>query len=55
MKVINGIVDGYFDYLEEKGLIDIGDYVVFREIFEYVDKKVFGVIDKVFENMKKVI
>lgn len=55
MNVINGLIDGYFDFLEEKGLMNIGDYVVFRDMFEYVDKRVFEVIDKVFVNMKKVI
>lgn len=54
-KVINGTADGYFDLLEEKGLIDIGDYAVLRKIFENVDKKALGVIDKASANMKKAI
>lgn len=51
--MINDTADGYFDLLEEKGLIDIGDYAVLREIFEHVDKNALGVIDKASANMKK--
>lgn len=54
-KVINGTADGYFDLLEQEGLIDIGEYAVLRYMFEHVDKKALEVIDKASANMKKAI
>lgn len=53
--VINGTTDGHFDFLEEKGLTNIGDYAVLRDMFEHVDKKALEVIDKASANMKKAI
>lgn len=54
-KVIEGPTDGHFDFLEQEGLIDIGEYAVLRDMFELVDKKALRVIDKASADMKKAI
>lgn len=53
--MIDGLIDGYFDFLEKEGKIKIGDYVVFRDMFEFVDCIVFDEIDKVLVDIKRVL
>eukprot|EP00105_Crassostrea_gigas_P028802 XP_011450560.1 PREDICTED: uncharacterized protein LOC105344478 [Crassostrea gigas] len=44
-KVIEGSIDGHFDYLEEIGKLKIGDYEILKEIFDQVNKQVSLFID----------
>lgn len=43
--MIEGSIDGYFDYLEEIGKLRIGDYEIFKEIFDEVNIIVILYID----------
>lgn len=53
--MIEGLIDGYFDFLEKEGKLKIGDYVVIRKMFEYVDLIVFDEIDKVLVDIKRLL
>lgn len=50
-KVINGPIDGHFDFLESKGKINIGDYDVLKTMFNYVDLRAHEVIN---DSLKKI-
>lgn len=53
--MINGLIDGYFEFLELMGKLRIGDYEVLKMMFKYVDVIVFEVIDDVLKNIKVVL
>lgn len=36
-EVVNGKIDGHFDFLESEGKIKIGDYDFLKRMFHYVD------------------
>lgn len=54
-KVRNGTTDGHFDFLEQQGLIGIGDYAVLRDIFKYVDVTAVEEIDRASAEMKETL
>lgn len=53
--MINGLIDGYFDYLELKGKLNIGDYDVLKMMFNYVDFRVYEVINDLLKKIKVVL
>lgn len=54
-KVINGPIDGHFDFLESTGKLRIGDYEVLKTIFKYVDVRALEVIDDASKNIKAAL
>uniref|UniRef100_A0A8W8NVG0 Uncharacterized protein n=1 Tax=Magallana gigas TaxID=29159 RepID=A0A8W8NVG0_MAGGI len=44
-QVIDGSIDGHFDYLEEIGKLKIGDYEILKEIFYEVNQTALSHID----------
>lgn len=43
--MIEGSIDGHFDYLEEIGKLRIGDYEILKEIFDEVNITAISHID----------
>lgn len=53
--VINGPIDGHFDFLESTGKLRIGDYEVLKTMFKYVDVTALEVIDDASKNIKAAL
>lgn len=55
--MLEGSIFGYFEYLEERGILKIGNYDIFKRIFNRFNERVVLFIDErlleieeVFEN-----
>lgn len=53
--VINGPIEGHFDFLESMGILRIGDYEVLKTMFKYVDGTAHYVIDDASKNIKAAL
>lgn len=53
--VINGSIDGHFDFLERKNIIEIGNYEVLKTMFNYVDKTALDVIDNASKEINRAL
>lgn len=53
--IINGPIDGHFDFLESTGKLRIGDYEVLKAMFKYVDVTALEVIDDASKNIKAAL
>lgn len=54
-EVINGPIEGHFDFLESTGELKIGDYEVLKTMFKYVDVRAHEVIDNASKNIKAAL
>lgn len=52
--MIVGEIDGYFNYLEEKYFLEIGNYGVLKDIFKWFNVKVVKFIDNVLDIIIRV-
>lgn len=54
-KVINGNIDGHFDFLEREKIIEIGNYEVLKTMFKYVDVTALKVIDNASKKINRAL
>lgn len=54
-KVINGKINGHFDFLEQRGLLKIGDYKVLKKMFKQFDVTAFEVIDEASNEIQRAL
>lgn len=53
--IVEGDIDGYFDYLEKNGIIKFGKYDVFWRIFKIFNVIVVDQIDKILVRINFVL
>lgn len=53
--MIEGSIEGHFDYLEEIGTLRIGDYEILKEIFDMVNQQVSSFIDKRSQEIEEAL
>lgn len=53
--VVRGSISGHFEFLEERGMLTIGNYDILKKIFDSYNKTVGPFIDKRSQEIKEAL